>query len=66
MIVNNQLVSYTLGNYSGIGKVVGVATIEQAEIGFIYIVEDLMGIFPNDIYSYGTFSIPESLIEIIE
>lgn len=66
MIANNQLVEYTFGDYIGIGKVVGVATTEMTVVGFMYIVQDLTGLFPNEEYSYGTFSVQQSFIKAVE
>ena len=66
MIAHRTLVEYAFGIYSGIGRVVGVATLEEPVLGYMCIIEDLSGIFPNDAYGYSSFTCPTSCFKVVE
>jgi len=55
MIENNTLVEYDNGILKGDGVVIGLATTEMPIIGIGYIVQDVSGNVPNEVYQYSSF-----------
>jgi hypothetical protein len=52
--------------FHGHGVIKGVATIELPVIGISYILEDISGNLPNELYSFKFFVLPELYFEVIE
>lgn len=48
------IVKYSTGNISGEAKVVGIAG-DYCVVGKQYILEDISGNLPNEVYKYNTF-----------
>ena len=68
---NGQIVQYALNANAadekmivkGKGKIVGIATVDLPVIGMTYIVEDLSGNFPSEVYPYSAFACFEMWIK---
>lgn len=59
----DEIVTFNYNQVIGVGKIVGVATIEMPVLGRLWIVEMVeCSQVPNDTYPFNTISIPESFI----
>lgn len=58
VVINNEHVVY--------GEVVGVATLSQPVIGALHIIKCTDGFIPNEDYPYDTYTVPLSMIEVVE
>ena len=57
---DQEVVTYTLGQISGVGKVLGYATVELPVIGAMVIIEDLSkNVLPSEDYPFRVFTCPE-------
>jgi hypothetical protein len=59
---NGETIHYNLSGLTGRGVVRGKADCGNPVIGISYIVEDISGNLPNNVYPFDCFSIPEIFI----
>jgi hypothetical protein len=61
----NTKIKYDNGLFYGEGIIVGISTNFMPVIGRIYMVKDLSGNIPNEVYKYDTFSCLENQLKVI-
>ena len=63
---NGQYVKYGLPQHSGIGMIMGKATMEQPVIGSNWILKDMSNNFPNEHYPFECFAAFDNQLQEIE